>query len=63
MNLEQTSLFRDFLILIGFIPMQKPKSIDQQKKRMGYPKTYLIGVSRDQRKSMKDDVNKLYSLL
>lgn len=61
--METTSLFRDILVLMGVLPIERPTKIKQVKKRMGHPFRYLIHFSKEERELMHEDSDKLMSLL
>ncbi len=61
--MERNSFFKDILILIGVLPIERPAKIVQKKKRMGYPVDYLLHFSTEERKQMQQDTEQLMKLI
>ncbi|HBL78139.1 MAG: hypothetical protein A2W90_13715 [Bacteroidetes bacterium GWF2_42_66] len=61
--MENTSFFKDILVLIGVLPIERPTKVKQVKKRMGYPVRYLIHFSKEEKERMHHESEKLMCLI
>lgn len=62
-KMESTSFFRDILVLIGVLPIERPTKIKQEKKRMGYPVRYLTHFSKEEKRQMHLESEQLMYLI
>jgi hypothetical protein len=61
--MEKSSAFRDLLILVGILPIERPIKIQQTKKRMGYPGRYLSILSKQEISENRKDTTAMFSLI
>jgi hypothetical protein len=63
MAYNETSLFKDFLMLIGILPMRRPEKMEQPRQQFGYQGPYLNYYSEDDFKRMADNTKELFGLI
>ncbi|GMT45762.1 MAG: hypothetical protein IEMM0006_1594 [bacterium] len=63
MAYNKTSFLKDFLMLIGILPMRRPEKMKQPKQQFGYQGTYLNYYSSDDYKRMEDNKKELFGLI
>lgn len=61
--MKTNSFFKDILVLIGVLPIERPAQVNQVKKRMGYPVRYLKHFSKEEKQRMHNESEQLMTLI